>query len=47
MVGLFLLIFLSPVGGALLFGGGMTLASALGVPAEAVRIGYDNFHFWR
>jgi Zn-dependent protease len=47
MVGLFLLIFLSPVGGRLLFGGGMALTASLGAPVEAIRIGFDNFHFWR
>ncbi|HEV2533136.1 site-2 protease family protein [Phenylobacterium sp.] len=47
MVGLFLLIFISPVGGRLLFGGGMTLSANLGVPIDAIRIGYGNFHFWR
>lgn len=47
MVGLFLLIFLSPVGGRLLFGGGTSLATALGVPLDAIRQGYASFRFWR
>jgi Zn-dependent protease len=47
MVALFLLVFLSPVGGRLLFGGGMSLAAALGVPLEAIRAGFAAFHFWR
>jgi len=47
MVGLFLLIFLSPVGGRLLFGGGMTLTANLGVPLEAIQIGFADFRFWR
>jgi hypothetical protein len=47
MVGLFLLIFITPVGGRLLFGGGMTLTANLGVPLEAIQIGFSNFRFWR
>lgn len=47
MVGLFLLIFLSPFGGRLLFGAGATLTYALGVPLDAVQRGYDAFRFWR
>lgn len=47
MVGLFLLIFLSPVGGRLLFGGGTSLATALGVPLDAIRQGFADFRFWR
>lgn len=47
MVGLFLLIFLSPVGGRLLFGGGSAVAQAFGVPIEAIGWGYTAFHFWR
>jgi Zn-dependent protease len=47
MVALFLLIFLSPIGGRILFGGGTALASGLGVPLEAIRQGYADFRFWR
>jgi Zn-dependent protease len=47
MVAMFLLIFFSPVGGRLLFGGGIALASGLGVPIDGIQAGYDNFHFWR
>jgi Zn-dependent protease len=47
MVALFLLIFLSPIGGRILFGGGTALASALGVPLEAIRQGFADFRFWR
>lgn len=47
MVALFALILLSPVGGRLLFGGGMALASAAGVPLDAVATGFHQFQFWR
>jgi Zn-dependent protease len=47
MVILFLLIFFTPRGARLLFEGGATLASAVGVPLDAIQAGYDNFHFWR
>jgi Zn-dependent protease len=47
MVGLFLLIFLTPVGGRLLFGGGTSLATALGVPLDAILQGYADFRFWK
>lgn len=47
MVALFLLIFLSPIGGRLLFGGGAGLAAALGVPPDAVVWGLRAFQFWR
>ena len=47
MVGLFLLIFLSPVGGRLLFGAGSAAAQAFGVPIDAIGWGYNAFHFWR
>jgi len=47
MVGLFLLIFLSPVGGRLLFGAGSAVAQAFGVPIDAIGWGYNAFHFWR
>lgn len=47
MVALFLLIFLSPIGGRLLFGGGTALAAAMGVPVEAIRVGFESFRFWR
>ena len=47
MVGLFLLIFLTPQGGRLLFGAGAGLATLLGVPLEAVQWGYNAFRFWR
>lgn len=46
MVALFLLIFLSPIGGRLLFGGGTALAAAMGVPLEAIRAGFQAFRFW-
>jgi Zn-dependent protease len=47
MVALFLLIFFTPVGGRLLFGGGAAVAYAVGVPIDAIQAGYENFHFWR
>jgi Zn-dependent protease len=47
MVALFLLIFFTPLGSRLLFGGGIALAYGLGVPIDAIQIGYGNFHFWR
>jgi len=47
MVGLFLLIFLTPQGGRMLFGAGAGLATLLGVPLEAVQWGYNAFRFWR
>lgn len=47
MVALFLLIFLSPVGGRLLFGTGGALAAALGVPPDAIEQGFRAFRFWR
>ena len=47
MVALFLLIFLSPVGGRLLFGTGASLAAALGVPSEGIGEGFRAFRFWR
>jgi Zn-dependent protease len=47
MVALFVLLFVTPVGGGLLFGAGMRLTAGLGVPLEAIQIGYSNFHFWR
>jgi Zn-dependent protease len=47
MVVLFVLLFVTPVGGGLLFGAGMRLTANLGVPLEAIQIGYSNFHFWR
>lgn len=47
MIALFLLIFFTPIGGRLLFGGGIALASALGVPIDAIQVGYSDFHFWR
>ncbi|THD77536.1 MAG: site-2 protease family protein [Phenylobacterium sp.] len=47
MVGLFLLIFLSPQGGRLIFGTGATLTGLLGVPVEAVQLGFIDFRFWR
>ena len=47
MIGLFLLIFLSPVGGRLLFGTGGALAAALGVPPDAIEQGFRAFRFWR
>jgi hypothetical protein len=47
MVALFVLLFVTPVGGGLLFGAGMRLTANLGVPLEAIQIGYSNFHFWR
>ena len=47
MIAFFLLIFLSPVGGQLLFGAGASLTSMLGVPFDAIRVGFDTFRFWR
>ena len=47
MVALFVLLFVTPVGGGLLFRAGATVTANLGVPLEAIRIGYANFHFWR
>ncbi|HEX3699956.1 MAG TPA: site-2 protease family protein [Phenylobacterium sp.] len=47
MVAMFLLIFLTPVGGQLIFGTGAKLAARLGVPVEAVQIGFESFRFWR
>lgn len=47
MIGFFLLIFLSPVAGQVLFGAGAGVTTALGVPFDAIRIGFDTFHFWR
>lgn len=47
MIAFFLLIFLSPVGGRLLFGAGAALTSALGVPFDAISIGFETFRFWR
>jgi Zn-dependent protease len=47
MVALFVLLFVTPVGGGLLFRAGLTLTAGLGAPLEAIQIGYANFHFWR
>jgi Zn-dependent protease len=47
MVGLFLILFLSPEGGRLLFGTAARLTAGLGVPLDAVQWGYDAFRFWR
>jgi Zn-dependent protease len=47
MVGMFLLVFLTPIGGQLIFGTGAKLTAALGVPNEAVQLGFENFRFWR
>jgi Zn-dependent protease len=47
MVAFFLLVFMNPTAGALLFGTGAKIAAALGVPTEAVAEGFRNFRFWR
>jgi Zn-dependent protease len=47
MVALFLLIFLTPLGGRLLFGGGTVLSMMMGVPMEAIGAGFQAFRFWR
>lgn len=47
MVALFVLLFVTPVGGGLLFGASARLSATLGVPLDAVQWGYDAFRFWR
>lgn len=46
-LGLLALIFFVPGGGALLFRAAAGLSEALGIPGEALRQGWDAFHFWR
>lgn len=47
MVAFFLLVFMNPTAGALLFGTGARIAAAAGVPPDAVVEGFRNFRFWR
>lgn len=47
MVAFFLLVFMNPTAGALLFGTGARIAAAVGVPADAVAEGFRAFRFWR
>lgn len=47
MVAFFLLVFMNPTAGALLFGTGARIAAAVGVPTDAVAEGFRNFRFWR
>jgi Zn-dependent protease len=47
MVAFFLLVFMNPTAGALLFGTGARIAAAVGVPPDAVAEGFRNFRFWR
>lgn len=47
MGALFLLIFLVPGAGALLFGAAAAVSYALGVVPEALQAGWQAFHFWR
>jgi len=47
MVAFFLLVFMNPTAGALLFGTGAKIAAAVGVPTDAVAEGFRNFRFWR
>jgi hypothetical protein len=47
MVAFFLLVFMNPVAGALLFGTGAKIAATAGVPTDAIAEGFRNFRFWR
>jgi len=46
MVAFFLLVFMNPTAGRLLFGTGAHIAAAAGVPPDAVVEGFRNFRFW-
>jgi Zn-dependent protease len=46
MVAFFLLVFMNPTAGALLFGTGARIAATAGVPTDAVAEGFHNFRFW-
>lgn len=47
MIALLGALFFVPVVGDLLFGGAAELASALGVPRDAIADGWNAFHFWK
>jgi Zn-dependent protease len=47
MVILLIALLFLPGAGGLIFGAGVAVASALGVPVAAMQGGWDAFHFWR